>query len=210
MSRLRYLALLPSAAGLALCASALTTGAPPVAAQDVFGQAGSVAGEAAAGRVDARDQFNAQAAQQGTQVRQVEALITAKVLARRAAARREAHQDARQAARAALAAQKAAARAARQAARAAQPASQPAGGTVGGFSGFEQCVITAESGGNPRAYNSSSGASGLFGFLLSTWDSMNLGYPGGAYTAPASVQEQAFSKLYAGAGTSPWAGDGCA
>jgi hypothetical protein len=33
---------------------------------------------------------------------------------------------------------------------------------------------------------------------------------GGAQTAPASVQEAAFDKLYAEAGTSPWAPyDGC-
>jgi resuscitation-promoting factor RpfA len=71
-------------------------------------------------------------------------------------------------------------------------------------------VIQAESGGSPTAYNPSSGASGLFGFLLSTWDSLGLGYPGGAFTAPASVQEQGFAIEYARAGTSPWAPyDGC-
>lgn len=77
-------------------------------------------------------------------------------------------------------------------------------------SGFEACVIQRESGGDPTAYNSSSGASGLFGMLLSTWDSLGLGYPGGAYTAPVSVQEQGFAILYARDGTSPWAPyDGC-
>lgn len=78
------------------------------------------------------------------------------------------------------------------------------------MSSFEACVIQAESGGNPTAINPSSGASGLFGFLLSTWDSLGLGYPGGAYTAPVSVQEQGFQILYARDGTSPWAPyDGC-
>ena len=82
--------------------------------------------------------------------------------------------------------------------------------TATGVSGFEACVIQAESGGNPRAYNSSSGASGLFGFLLSTWDSLGLGYPGGAYTAPVSVQMQGFSVEFARAGTAPWRPyDGC-
>jgi Transglycosylase-like domain len=79
-------------------------------------------------------------------------------------------------------------------------------------SGFEGCVIQAESGGDPTAYNPASGASGLFGFLLSTWDSLpaSAGYPGGASTAPASVQEEAFQELYAEDGTSPWAPyDGC-
>jgi Transglycosylase-like domain len=77
-------------------------------------------------------------------------------------------------------------------------------------SAFEECVIQAESGGDPAAYNPSSGASGLFGFLLSTWDALGLGYPGGAYTAPVSVQEAGFWKEYDEVGTSAWAPyDGC-
>jgi hypothetical protein len=83
---------------------------------------------------------------------------------------------------------------------------------VGGMSAFEACVISRESGGNPAAYNPASGAGGLFQFLPSTWASLGFAsaYPGGAQTAPASVQEQAFAKLYAEAGTSPWAPyDGC-
>ena len=76
--------------------------------------------------------------------------------------------------------------------------------------GFTACVIRTESGGDSTAYNTSSGASGLFGFLLSTWLSQNVGYPGGASTAPVSVQYEAFDKLYAAAGDSPWAPyDGC-
>lgn len=79
-----------------------------------------------------------------------------------------------------------------------------------GGSSFQQCVIMAESGGDPTAYNPASGASGLYGFLLSTWDSLGLGYPGGAYTAPVSVQNEGFAILYARDGTSPWAPyDGC-
>jgi soluble lytic murein transglycosylase-like protein len=77
---------------------------------------------------------------------------------------------------------------------------------------FEACVISRESGGNPRAVNPSSGAGGLFQFLPSTWASLGYAgaYPGGAQTAPVSVQEAAFAKLYAEAGTSPWAPyDGC-
>jgi hypothetical protein len=91
------------------------------------------------------------------------------------------------------------------------PAPPAPGGSYGGPAGsFEACVIQAESGGDPTAYNPSSGASGLFGFLLSTWDNLGLGYPGGAYTAPASVQYEGFGKLYAEAGTAPWAPyDGC-
>jgi len=86
----------------------------------------------------------------------------------------------------------------------------PAPAPVTGAGGFEGCVIQAESGGDPTAINQSSGASGLFGFLLSTWDSLGLGYPGGAYTAPASVQMQGFQILFAREGTAPWAPfDGC-
>jgi hypothetical protein len=81
-----------------------------------------------------------------------------------------------------------------------------------GMGAFEACVISRESGGNPRAVNPYSGAGGLFQFLPSTWASLGYAgaYPGGAQTAPVSVQEAAFAKLYAEAGTSPWAPyDGC-
>jgi hypothetical protein len=90
------------------------------------------------------------------------------------------------------------------------PVQQTSNASSVSASGFEGCVIQAESGGDPTAYNASSGASGLFGFLLSTWISAGVGYPGGAYTAPVSVQEQAFAIIYARDGTSPWAPyDGC-
>jgi LysM repeat protein len=90
------------------------------------------------------------------------------------------------------------------------PSSQTA--AAGGMSAFEVCVISRESGGNPQAVNPSSGAGGLFQFLPSTWAALGYagGYPGGAQTAPVSVQQAAFAKLYAEAGTSPWAPyDGC-
>lgn len=110
------------------------------------------------------------------------------------------------------AARAAAAKRAADARAAAASASVAAPVSGSGLSSFEACVISRESGGNPRAYNNSSGASGLFGMLLSTWLSLpaSAGYPGGAYTAPVSVQEQAFAELYARDGTSPWrAYDGC-
>lgn len=89
------------------------------------------------------------------------------------------------------------------------PPAQSSGPVTAGGS-FEQCVIQRESGGDPTAVNPSSGASGLFGFLPSTWASLGLGYPGGASTAPVSVQEQGFNILYARDGTAPWAPyDGC-
>ena len=81
-----------------------------------------------------------------------------------------------------------------------------------GMSAFESCVIARESGGNPNAVNPASGAGGLYQFLPSTWASLGFAwaYPGGAQTAPVNVQRAAFAKLYAEAGTSPWAPyDGC-
>jgi hypothetical protein len=84
--------------------------------------------------------------------------------------------------------------------------------STAGMAAFESCVISRESGGNPRAVNPSSGAGGLFQFLPSTWAGLGYAgaYPGGAQTAPVGVQEDAFTKLYAEAGTSPWGPyDGC-
>lgn len=76
-------------------------------------------------------------------------------------------------------------------------------------SGFEACVIQAESGGNPTAQNPSSTASGLYGFLSTTWTAVT-GLPGPARAYSAATQEAAFQKLYSEAGTSPWAAyDGC-
>jgi len=80
------------------------------------------------------------------------------------------------------------------------------------MSAFEACVIASESGGNPQAVNPVSGAGGLFQFLPSTWAALGYAssYPGGAQTAPVSVQEAAFAQEYAQAGTAPWAPyDGC-
>jgi len=97
--------------------------------------------------------------------------------------------------------------------RHAQPAAPPASNvSTAGMAGFEACVISHESGGNPHAVNPTSGAGGLYQFLPSTWASLGYAsvYPGGAQTAPVSVQRAAFAKLYAEAGTAPWAPyDGC-
>jgi hypothetical protein len=94
-----------------------------------------------------------------------------------------------------------------------RPAAPPAGTvSTAGVGAFEACVISRESGGNPRAVNPASGAGGLYQFLPSTWASLGYAaaYPGGAQTAPVSVQRSAFARLYAEAGTSPWAPyDGC-
>lgn len=84
--------------------------------------------------------------------------------------------------------------------------------STSGMGAFQACVIQAESGGNPTAVNASSGAGGLYQFLLTTWDALGFGaqYPGGAQTAPVSVQNAAFAKEYAQSGTSAWSAyDGC-
>jgi len=104
-------------------------------------------------------------------------------------------------------------------AQAAAPAAQPQGGQVAtGTSVYgvpawaSQCIISHESGGNPGAYNPSSGAGGLVQFLPSTWASTPYGaeYPGGAQTAPASVQMEAFAWEWAQVGMSAWGPyDGC-
>lgn len=101
---------------------------------------------------------------------------------------------------------------AQQAAPAADPVPAAAASYAGAPGSFQACVIRAESGGNPAAVNPSSGAGGLYQFLPSTWAALGYAgaYPGGAQTAPVSVQEAAFAKLYAESGTSPWAPyDGC-
>jgi hypothetical protein len=76
------------------------------------------------------------------------------------------------------------------------------------------CIIQHESGGDPTAYNSSSGAAGLYQFELGTWLSPSIiaitgGYPGGASTAPASIQTAAAESYEAQNGWSAWRGDGC-
>jgi hypothetical protein len=76
------------------------------------------------------------------------------------------------------------------------------------------CIIQHESGGDPTAYNGSSGAAGLYQFELGTWLSSSIiaitgGYPGGASTAPASVQTAAAESYQAQNGWGAWRGDGC-
>lgn len=69
------------------------------------------------------------------------------------------------------------------------------------------CIIQHESGGNPQAVNSSSGAGGLFQFLPSTWQANG----GSGLPENASVGEQWAIALATQArdGWSPWRGDGC-
>lgn len=89
--------------------------------------------------------------------------------------------------------------------------SLPAAVPVSTGGGYEECVITHESGGDPQVVNQASGAGGLVQFLPSTWATTPWGsqYPGGAQTAPASIQLEAFQWEYARDGTAPWVTDGC-
>jgi Transglycosylase-like domain/LysM domain len=86
-------------------------------------------------------------------------------------------------------------------------ASVAATGSVTPGSAYEACVIDHESSGDAGAVNPSSGAGGLYGFLPSTWQS--LGYSGLPEDAPVAEQQQAFDRLHAEAGSSPWMTDGC-
>ena len=80
--------------------------------------------------------------------------------------------------------------------------------SIGAPGSFQACVISRESGGNPQAVNPASGAGGLYQFLPSTWAS--LGLPGLPENASVAVQNAAFQKEFALAGTQPWApSDGC-
>lgn len=63
-------------------------------------------------------------------------------------------------------------------------------------------IIECESGGDPRAQNPSSSASGLFQFIDSTW--RGLGGSGSAKDASVDEQYRMAEKLYAQSGTSPW------
>ncbi len=98
-----------------------------------------------------------------------------------------------------------------QAAPVAQPApAQPAApaASAGAGSGFQQCVIQRESGGNAQVMNSS-GHYGLYQFSQSTWDAAG-GNPADFGHASVSEQNQVFQNAYAKWGTSPWAPyDGC-
>ena len=90
------------------------------------------------------------------------------------------------------------------------PAAPPAApaATYSGGSGFQACVISRESGGNPSAVNPSSGAGGLYQFLPSTWAA--LGHSGSPQNASVAEQNQAFAQEYAQSGTSAWSPyDGC-
>jgi LysM repeat protein len=81
-------------------------------------------------------------------------------------------------------------------------------GTYSGGSGFQACVIAAESGGNSQVMNSS-GHYGLYQFSSSTWSSYG-GNPADFGNASVSEQNQVFNNAVAAGGASNWAPyDGC-
>lgn len=70
--------------------------------------------------------------------------------------------------------------------------------------GVAACIRKYESGGNYRAVNASSGAGGAYQFMPGTWRAVT-GRSDLAQNAPASVQDAAFYKLWAGgAGARNW------
>jgi hypothetical protein len=85
----------------------------------------------------------------------------------------------------------------------------PLDSTYSGSSGFQQCVISRESGGNPQVMNSS-GHYGLYQFSASTWAAYG-GNPGDFGDASVSEQNQVFdAAMAAPGGENNWAPyDGC-
>lgn len=72
------------------------------------------------------------------------------------------------------------------------------------LSGIAACIAKYESGGNPRAQNPRSSASGLYGFIDSTWRAVT-GLPGHAKDYSVEVQTRAFYKLWdGGKNSSQW------
>lgn len=70
------------------------------------------------------------------------------------------------------------------------------------------CIMSHESGGDPGAVNSSSGAGGLYQFLPSSW----IAYGGGQFAslpnlASAVQQDQIAFNAYQQSGFSPWEGN---
>lgn len=84
-------------------------------------------------------------------------------------------------------------------------AAAPAQAADTGIAALES-IKNCESGGNYSAVNASSGASGAYQFLDSTWQSMSAsaGYATAA-SAPESVQDAAAIELYNAQSTTPWA-----
>jgi LysM repeat protein len=81
-------------------------------------------------------------------------------------------------------------------------------GTYTGSGSFQECVISAESGGNSQVMNSS-GHYGLYQFSSSTWAEYG-GNPADFGNASVSEQNQVFDNAIAAGGQSNWSAyDGC-
>jgi LysM repeat protein len=79
---------------------------------------------------------------------------------------------------------------------------------AGSGGSFQECVIAAESGGNPQVMNSS-GHYGLYQFSASTWAAYG-GNPADFGDASVAEQNQVFDSAIAAGGASNWAPyDGC-
>jgi LysM repeat protein len=79
---------------------------------------------------------------------------------------------------------------------------------TGSGGSFQECVIAAESGGNPQVMNSS-GHYGLYQFSASTWAAYG-GNPADFGDASVAEQNQVFDNAIAAGGASNWAPyDGC-
>ena len=80
--------------------------------------------------------------------------------------------------------------------------------TYSGGSGLQQCIISAESGGNSQVMNSS-GHYGLYQFSASTWQEYG-GSAGSFGNASVAEQNQVFNTAIAAGGASNWTPyDGC-
>ncbi len=80
--------------------------------------------------------------------------------------------------------------------------------TYSGGSGLQQCIISAESGGNSQVMNAS-GHYGLYQFSASTWQAYG-GSAGSFGNASVAQQNQVFNNAIAAGGASNWTPyDGC-
>jgi LysM repeat protein len=90
----------------------------------------------------------------------------------------------------------------------AEAAPTQAAATYNGGSGFQSCVIAAESGGNSQVMNGS-GHYGLYQFSESTWEEYG-GSPSTFGNASVAEQNQVFNNAIAQGGESNWSAyDGC-
>jgi LysM repeat protein len=88
------------------------------------------------------------------------------------------------------------------------PAQAAPAATYSGGSGLQQCIISAESGGNSQVMNGS-GHYGLYQFSASTWQEYG-GSAGSFGNASVSEQNQVFNNAIAAGGASNWTPyDGC-